>query len=85
MYECLQEEAGGEPSRHDGDVVPHTIALLVQSGGKVLDHLPHELEVGVVEDVVVLDEVPVVLPNPFLKIRTQTERVIIEYSTEQKV
>ena len=35
--EGLEEEAGGEPGGHDGDVVPHTIALLVERRGKVLD------------------------------------------------
>lgn len=31
-------------------------------------NLPHEVEIGVLEDVPILEEVPVVLPDPFLQL-----------------
>ena len=70
--EGLQEEGGGEPGRHESDVVCGPVSVFVEGGGEELDHLPHEVEVGVVEDVVVLDEVPVVLPYPLLQVRRET-------------
>ena len=70
--ERLEEEGGGKLGRHQGDVVSRPIRLLAQGGRQELDHLPHEVEVGVVEDVVVLDEVPIVRPDPLLQIGGQS-------------
>ena len=79
--EGLKKEGGGEPGRQHGDVVTTAAAasapllklLLVrrhdEGGGQEADHLPHEVEIGVVEDAVVLDEVAVVLPDPLLQVR----------------
>ena len=66
MDERLKEEGSGELGGHQSDVVRRPIRLLAEGRRKELDHLPHEVEVGVVEDVVVLDKVPVVLPDPAL-------------------
>ena len=70
--ERLEEEGGGKLGRHQGNVVSRPIRLLAEGGRQELNHLPHEVEVGVVEDVVVLDEVPVVLPYPLLQVRRET-------------
>ena len=70
--ERLEEEGGGKLGRHQGDVVSRPIRLLAQGGRQELNHLPHEVEVGVIEDVVVLDEVPIVRPDPLLQIGGQS-------------
>ena len=72
MDERLEEEGGGKLGRHQGNVVSRPIRLLAEGGRQELNHLPHEVEVGVVEDVVVLDEVPIVRPDPLLQIGGQS-------------
>ena len=53
VYECLEEERGRQLAGQQGDVGAGVL-VLVERGGDVADHLPHEVEVGVVEHVVVL-------------------------------
>ena len=71
MDERLKEEGRGKLGGHQSDVVCRPVRLLAERGRQELDHLPHEVEVGVVEDVVVLDEVPVVRPDPLLEVGRQ--------------
>ena len=71
MDERLEEEGRGKLGGHQSDVVRRPVCLLAQRCRQELDHLPHEVEVGVVEDVVVLDEVPVVRPDPLLQVRRE--------------
>ena len=71
MDERLKKESRGQLGRHQCDVVRRPVRLLAEGRRQELDHLPHEVEVGVVEDVVVLDEVPVVRPDPLLEVGRQ--------------
>ena len=71
MDECLKEEGRGKLGGHQSDVVRRPVRLLAEGCWQELDHLPHEVEVGMVEDVVVLDEVPVVRPDPLLEVGRQ--------------
>ena len=71
--ERLQEEGRGEPGGHDGNVIRGPIRVLVECCRQILDHLPHKVEICVVKDVVILNKIPIILPDPFLQVRRQTD------------
>ena len=72
--EGFKEEGGGQLAGQQGNVRPTARLAAVapevpaQCGRDVSDHLPHEVEVRVVKDIVVLNEVSVVLPDPVFQL-----------------